>query len=96
MHNSTDVREALLNIELEKDKVKELELWEQQNTNAELNSYAANLQVKIRSKVCKKDNDSPRLNHENLNLIKKDPDFANTYGFQREKYQVREFKEAVG
>jgi hypothetical protein len=43
--------------------------------------------------VCKKDNDSPRLNNENLNLIKKDPDNGNNYNFLREKHKIKEFRE---
>jgi hypothetical protein len=55
------------------EKVKNLELWEQQNTNTELNFYAANLSAKIRSTVVKKENNSPRLNVYNLAMILKDP-----------------------
>jgi len=70
--------------------VKSLEQWEQQNTNTELNFYAANLKLKISSTICKRRNDSPRLNKENLNLIQNDPDNANTYGFKREELKVQE------
>lgn len=76
--------------EVEQDKVKDLELWEQQNTNTELNFYAANLSVKIRSTVCKKENNSPRVNSENINLIKKDPDNYITDG-NRERAFIKDF-----
>jgi ssDNA-binding replication factor A large subunit len=49
--------------------------------------------VKIRSTVCKKENNSPRLNNENINLIKRDPETFNTYGNKREELKIKEFME---
>mmetsp|Transcript_34922 Transcript_34922/g.26066 ORF Transcript_34922/g.26066 Transcript_34922/m.26066 type:complete len:167 (-) Transcript_34922:775-1275(-) len=76
--------------ENEKDNVKNLEQWEQQNTNTELNFYAANLKLKISSTVCKRRNDSPRLNTENLNLIFHDPENAKDYDHKREEHKINE------
>ena len=48
--------------------------------------------MKIRSTVCKKTNNSPRLNNENIGYIKKDPENGNNYGFKREKQRIMDFK----
>ncbi|CDW87738.1 UNKNOWN [Stylonychia lemnae] len=62
------------------------------NSYSTIDSYAVNLQIKIRSSVCKKQNHSPRLNNANINLIKHDPENGNNYNFLREKLKIKEFK----
>jgi len=87
-----EVRDQMHVDELERDRVKELDLWEQQNTNHELNFYASALSLKIKSQVGKKSHNSPRLNQENLNQIMRSPPNANNYGFKRERVNMLEFK----
>ena len=44
------------------------------NPNSAIDQYAMNLKIKIRHSVIKKrNNNSPRLNNDNLNLIEYDP-----------------------
>ena len=62
------------------------------NSYSTIDSYAMNLQIKIRSSVCKKQNHSPRLNNGNINLIKHDPENGNNYNYLREKLKIKEFK----
>lgn len=79
--------------ETEIEKVKALELWEQQNTNTELNFYAANLTAKIRSTVTKQETNSPRLHQHNLGLIQKDPFGKPLAVFDEEKMKKKGNKE---
>ncbi len=62
------------------------------NSYSSIDQYAMNLQSKIRSSVCKKKNNSPRLNNKNLDMIKQDPEDGNNYNFLREKFKIKEFK----
>ena len=80
-----EVKEARHQHELEKDCVKDLDIWEQQNTQNELNFYAANLQAKIRNSVTNKKYNSPRLNCDNLNLITTQGASYQTLGYERLK-----------